>query len=186
MDKQAIRKMMRMRRRELPPAVRTRCSAEICGRILARNDVQTAIDAHAMFAVYLASPAEIDLSALIGHLWDADCPVAVPAWRGGTYELVRYARDTRLSKGPMGILEPEPQQDCGVPCAEPAVWIVPGLAFTADGARLGYGGGWYDRFLSAAAPSAVSLGVAYPFQMVDSLPVDPHDVPLTAIVSCEL
>ena len=183
MDKQEIRKTMQMRRRELPPAVRTRCSAEICGRILERADVQAAMDAHAMFAVYLASPAEIDLAALIRRLWDAWCPVAVPAWRGGTYELVRYARDTRLVKGPMGILEPAADGCAPISAAEPAVWIVPGLAFTKDGARLGYGGGWYDRFLAAAAPSAVSLGVAYHFQVLDSLPAEPHDVPLTAVVS---
>ena len=62
------------------------------------------------------------------------------------------------------------------------VWVVPGLAFTAKGARLGDGGGWYDRFLSAASPSAVSLGVAYPFQIVDDLPVEAHDKSLTDVV----
>ena len=79
MDKQEIRKTMQMRRRELPPAVRTRCSAEICGRILERADVQAAMDAHAMFAVYLASPAEIDLAALMAE-------AGLTPLSGGPYE----------------------------------------------------------------------------------------------------
>ena len=67
----------------------------------------------------------------------------------------------------------------------PKVWVVPGLAFTRKGARLGYGGGWYDRFLAAADPSAVLLGVAYPFQMVEELPSEPHDIRLTDVVVAE-
>ena len=70
-----------------------------------------------------------------------------------------------------------------VAAKEVSVWIVPGLAFTCDGRRIGYGGGWYDRFLSAASQGALKLGVAYSFQLVDSLPVEPHDVPLTAVIS---
>ena len=62
---------------------------------------------------------------------------------------------------------------------------MPGLAFTRTGARLGYGGGWYDRLLAAADPSAVLLGVAYPFQMVEDLPSEPHDIRLTDVVVAE-
>jgi 5-formyltetrahydrofolate cyclo-ligase len=46
---------------------------------------------------------------------------------------------------------------------------------------MGYGGGWYDRFLAKSAPSAISLGVAYPFQMMERLPLEPHDLPLTDV-----
>jgi len=67
----------------------------------------------------------------------------------------------------------------------PKVWIVPGLAFTRTGARLGYGGGWYDRLLAGADPSAVLLGVAYPFQMVEELPSELHDIRLTDVVVAE-
>ena len=63
------------------------------------------------------------------------------------------------------------------------MWIVPGLAFTRAGARLGYGGGWYDRLLGEAAPVAVALGVAHVFQIVDALPVEPHDRTLSGVVS---
>jgi 5-formyltetrahydrofolate cyclo-ligase len=58
----------------------------------------------------------------------------------------------------------------------PDVVIVPGLAFTRAGDRLGHGGGWYDRFLSAVRPDCVSVGVCFVDQLVDSLPVEAHDV----------
>ena len=106
-----------------------------------------------------------------------------------TYALARLRRQHAeangrlvfaLREGPHRILEP--MDDDRVAPAEVAVWIVPGLAFAADGRRLGYGGGWYDRFLSAAAPNAIALGVAYPFQLFADLPTEPHDCVLSEVV----
>ena len=65
-------------------------------------------------------------------------------------------------------------------------WIIPGLAFTRGGKRLGYGGGWYDRFLASAPKGAVKVGVAYSFQIVDDLPAEPHDVMLSDVVDGSL
>ena len=113
------------------------------------------------------------------------CKVVVPAWSGETYMLADYSPDAKLVAGPMGILEPEAAngESRFAREADVSVWIVPGLAFSRFGARLGYGGGWYDRFLSKAASGAVSLGVAYPFQVVEHLPTEPHDLPLSGVVS---
>lgn len=63
------------------------------------------------------------------------------------------------------------------------VAIVPGLAFTAGGDRLGQGGGWYDRFLPQLRPEAVAIGVAFEIQIVDSLPTEPHDVTMACVVT---
>ena len=62
------------------------------------------------------------------------------------------------------------------------IWICPGLAFARAGDRVGFGGGWYDRFLSAAKPSAIKLGVAYRFQLMEKLPCDAHDVSLDEVL----
>ena len=172
---------MRKRRRALSPAERADRSAAICASLLKRADVREAMAAKRTFAVYLASPDEIDLSVFIERLWEWDCPVAVPAWRNGTYALARYARDTVLVAGPMGIREPTDVAD-PVKEQEPEVWIVPGLAFTKKGVRIGYGGGWYDRLLAAASSAAISLGVAYSFQIVEELPIEAHDKSLTDVV----
>jgi 5-formyltetrahydrofolate cyclo-ligase len=182
--KRELRKIMKARRREVSPEERRVYSAALCGHLLERDDVQLAMGAKGVFAVYLASMDEIDLSLLIERLWAAGCKVVVPAWRDGTYKLVAYSSETELFAGPMNILEPAPEGDGRVSVVEGdvAVWIVPGLAFSRSGARLGYGGGWYDRFLAKSSPSSISLGVAYPFQIVDDLPLEPHDLPLSGVV----
>ena len=186
LEKNRVRERMRAERRKVAPSVRRNASQEVCARILDRADVKGTLAAKQPFAVYLASPQEIDLAPLVACLWAADCPVLVPAWRNGTYALELYSQKTTLISGPMGILEPAPQGSVPTDSGSvPKVWIVPGLAFTRTGARLGYGGGWYDRLLAAADPVAVILGVAYPFQMVDELPSEPHDIRLTEVVVAE-
>ena len=185
LSKRELRIDMKSRRREVPPDVRVSYSAEVCRRILDREDVKRAIARKGVFAAYLASPDEIDLAVLVRRLWSRGCRVVVPAWRGKTYRLVEYSAETKLVAGPMGIMEPEEAEGGAetVDESEVTVWIVPGLAFSPSGARLGYGGGWYDRFLSRADPSSASLGVAYPFQMVATLPLEPHDLPLSDVIS---
>ena len=101
---------------------------------------------------YEALPDEIDLAPFTQVCRD----VRFPQKRGREY----------------GVEKPE----------EVEVWVCPGLAFTLDGKRLGFGGGWYDRFLASADPKALKLGVAYPWQIVDDLPQEPTDVKLDRIV----
>lgn len=72
------------------------------------------------------------------------------------------------------------------PAADPRlvdVVIVPGLAFTGAGDRLGQGGGWYDRFLPQIRADCVAIGVGFGAQLVDALPTESHDVRLSAVVT---
>ena len=109
--------------------------------------------------------------------------LAAPRWNGSSYGLASFAgMDGPLDVGPLGIREP-PASAQAVDPASVTVWIVPGVAFTADGRRLGQGGGWYDRLLAAADPAAAKLGVAYDFQVVPEVPVEPHDMRLSAVVT---
>ncbi len=180
-SKSDIRRRMRHARCGVDAAERASYSAAVCRRMLQRPDVMAAVADKEPFAVYLATPQEIDLTALIESLWAAECPVFAPAWDGEAYVLARYARETELVSGPMGVLEPAVDGH-GESAPVPKVWIVPGLAFTRGGARLGYGGGWYDRLLASAPQSSAVLGVAYPFQLLDELPSEPHDIALTDVV----
>lgn len=63
------------------------------------------------------------------------------------------------------------------------VVLVPGVAFTADGRRLGQGGGWFDRFLAARRDDAIAIGVCFGPQVVDDLPTEAHDVLLDLVVT---
>jgi 5-formyltetrahydrofolate cyclo-ligase len=63
------------------------------------------------------------------------------------------------------------------------VVVVPGLAFTVDGHRLGQGGGHFDRFLTRLSPACSRIGVAFREQLVDAVPLEPHDVVLDVVIT---
>ena len=65
----------------------------------------------------------------------------------------------------------------------PDVVVVPGLAFTAAGERLGQGGGWYDRYLAQVRADCATIGVCFAEQILDTLPVEAHDVTMDHIVT---
>ena len=181
-DKNVIRAEMRTRRKALTPEARAAAGKELSRRLFVENRaLGAAISAKGTIAVYLASKEEIDLADFITAALSHGCAVVAPRWNGTDYELVRLQDFATLVKGPHGILEPP---------AGPAVrpedvraWLVPGLAFTKDGGRLGYGGGWYDRLLCRTAKQTPKIGIAYGFQLVDELPTEPHDVRLTSVES---
>lgn len=79
-----------------------------------------------------------------------------------------------LKRGQMNVWEPRPH--CSVvEIATLDIILVPGLAFTRDGRRLGRGGGYFDRLLARPQCKARRIGIAYDLQIVDSIPTEPHD-----------
>lgn len=102
---------------------------------------------------------------------DKDAPMQFRLW------LDPYD-DEGLEVGPHGALQPA----ADAPEAEPELVFVPLVGFSADGARLGQGGGHYDRWL-AANPDATALGLGWDCQLVKHLPLEAHDQPLSAIIT---
>jgi 5-formyltetrahydrofolate cyclo-ligase len=88
-----------------------------------------------------------------------------------------------LKAGTWGILEPEPDPGRAVRPETVACVLVPGVAFDADGNRIGNGKGFYDRFLKTLKPGAAKIGLAYSLQMVPRVPVDAHDVKLDLVLT---
>ena len=176
--KSEMRRQMRARRRALPPEERLRASSTICRKLIGDDAFAAAAGA---LAVYIASPEEIDLADFIREMLVRGVTVVSPRWNGETYELAKIKSLERgsLRLGPMNILEPS-EADVVEPSAI-GTWIVPGLAFTKNGKRLGYGGGWYDRLLAASAEGSLKVGVAHEFQIVEDIPVEPHDIPMDRI-----
>ena len=173
--KDEIRRTMRERRRGLTPEARESASKVVCAKL-------AALVFCSPIAVYLASSQEIDLSPFIRKMLAMDFKVVAPRWNGESYELavLKGLDEEHLRKGPMRILEPAGAEI--VPPHEVGVWLVPGLAFTRDGKRLGYGGGWYDRLLAEASTKAPKYGIAHAFQVIENLPCEPHDILLTGVV----
>ena len=181
-DKNMIRAEMRTRRKAVTPEARAAAGKELSLRLIVdERALGAAISAKGPIAVYLASKEEIDLADFITAALSFGCAVVAPRWNGTDYELVRLQDFATLVKGPHGILEPP--AGSAVRPEDVRAWLVPGLAFTKDGGRLGYGGGWYDRLLCRAAKQTPKIGIAYGFQLVDELPTEPHDVRLTSVES---
>ena len=90
-------------------------------------------------------------------------------------------RPDALVFGAFGILEPQGERPC--PAGESDLVVCPGVAFTADGRRLGRGRGYYDRYLGDPAFRGFRVGVCYAHQLVDDLPVEPHDVRMDRVIT---
>ena len=177
---------MRERRRTLTPEERAAASEIVCAKLASDSDISLRVDPFdwgSPVAVYLASPQEIDLSPFIRKMLETGVRVVAPRWNGETYELavLKGMDEAHLRKGPMGILEPIEAEIVSPKAVD--VWLVPGLAFTRNGKRLGYGGGWYDRLLAEAPKDAWKIGIAHAFQVMDDLPSEPHDVPLVDVAA---
>ena len=177
--------MMREQRRALTSEERTAASEIICAKLAADSDIGLRVDPFdgwSPVAVYLASPQEIDLSPFIRKMLAMGVRVVAPRWNGETYELavLKGLDEAHLRKGSMGILEPVEAEI--VSPKEVGVWLVPGLAFTRNGKRLGYGGGWYDRLLADAPKGSLKIGIAHAFQIVDDLPSESHDILLSKVI----
>lgn len=87
-----------------------------------------------------------------------------------------------LAPGTFGVLEPLPHCE-EVPLDRPTFHVIPGVVFDWSGNRIGYGKGYYDRFLKQLPPDAVTVGLAFDCQIVDSIPSEPTDVPLQYLVT---
>ena len=82
------------------------------------------------------------------------------------------------------IILPSAREHDDIPIISPVdLVLVPGLAFTRDGGRLGCGGGFFDRFLANRTPRAAKVGICFNFQIVPSLPLEAHDIKVGVVVS---
>ncbi len=134
-------------------------------------------------AIFAARPGEVDLMQLIEIMPRAEWyfPL-VHEGRRLTFHRVRCEDD--LVVGAYGIREPKPNLPKAYPnCLD--MIVLPGAAFTADGDRLGYGGGFYDTLLAKLKPTVLCAGVCFPCQVLDHVPMAPHDHPVTMVISSD-
>lgn len=176
MDKKELRKSMKTRNLALGSEERRLAARRIAGQV-ERHAAFAAADCVALFCALRDEPATEEMLAR----WAPHKRLAVPRVEGDDMRFFVYDRAT-LVPGAFGIEEPGPET-CEVPPEEVDLAVVPGVAFTAGGARLGRGRGYYDRYLSQPAFRAVKIGVCYRHQLVDELPLEPHDVVMDAVVA---
>lgn len=124
---------------------------------------------------------EMDCQPIIIRLMDAFQPVCLPVVMGDDLPLVLrlWEQGTPLYEAGFGTLAPAET----APEVEPDVILMPLLGFDAEGTRLGYGGGYYDRTLERLTKTPRLVGLAFAAQELDAIPRDAHDVPLDTIIT---
>ena len=127
--------------------------------------------------------SEVDTAPIIDWALTQDKTVAAPRIVApGTMEAHRIANPAcDLEEGKYGILAPHADLPLMAPEDFDLV-LMPGLAFCADGGRVGYGGGFYDNYLAQTA-NALRIALAFELQLVDKLPRETHDLPVHVIVT---
>ncbi|SDY54106.1 5-formyltetrahydrofolate cyclo-ligase [Evansella caseinilytica] len=127
---------------------------------------------------------EIDTYCIIEAAWEAGKRVAVPRCIAAERKLLFYelTNFNELEKSYYGLLEPRLGATEQIHPGEIALLLVPGVVFDRQGFRIGYGGGYYDRFL-AAHENLTTCSLCYDVQFVDHLPSETHDVPVRMIIT---
>jgi len=135
---------------------------------------------------YVDFREEVETAELIAELLQEGRRVAVPVHLHGTAQPLVFSEIHSLSemvRNHFGILQPPHAAARLVPTSAIPLFLVPGLAFDPAGHRLGYGLGCYDRAFADAAPGALKVGLAFELQILESVPADPHDVPMDFVVT---
>ena len=168
--KAGIRRRLRETLRHLTPETVTRVSLSLRAKLTASPAFQQA----SVIAVFHPTTTEPDLRPLL----------QLP---GKTFLFPLCHRDRTLTwhlpdgldqwtPSRFGITEPDPALHPAVPADSIGLVLVPGLAFTMEGHRLGHGAGYYDRFLANLPPSVRTAGICFDCQIQTCLPVEPHDI----------
>jgi 5-formyltetrahydrofolate cyclo-ligase len=125
-------------------------------------------------ALHLAVRGELPTTPLLMAAWEAGKRVALPRMENGRMVMRLVTSTTPLTPGAFNIQEP-PATATEISPGELDLILTPGLAFDRTGGRLGQGGGDYDRLLSAVGPNCAKVGWCHDFQVIECVPVEPHD-----------
>lgn len=197
MDKAELRRAAIARRDAIDLDVRTAKSAVICARLVELLDRLDAAAPHTV-AAYAAMGSEVDPAAFAAAAaargWRVAYPCmlsAIDAAACGQRMCMRAVAGGDASAAPfiahptraLAATDIDSSRFPIVPAEALDMIIVPLVAFDRAGARLGYGGGCYDRYLPVLSPICQIIGIAFDEQRVDHVPIDAHDLPLPHIVS---
>lgn len=180
MDKKEIRRAVKQAILALSPAEREsqeQLLIEKIRRIIAERNPR-------VVALFAPLGDEVQILPLV-ELLPRDCRLLLPRVEDttdGTPSMEFYDYNTAaLAVGPYGIMEPQGAVACAV--EEIDLMVVPGVAFSADGVRLGRGKGYYDRYIAREGFRAYTVGVCYACQMREELPCGEHDKRVDRVIS---
>ncbi len=179
MDKSELRKVMKRKRSGLSAERILMYSGCIAENLIQRQEYA---DASVLLA-YVSFSSEVNTHFLIEKAWKDGKRVAVPKCMDDSKLEFQYIRSfDDLAPGKFGIPEPVTGESVEYNEDDKCLLLLPGVAYTNKGDRLGYGGGYYDRYLKKhdSIPNAM---LAYSLQQTETLPVDEMDVPADMIIT---
>ncbi|WP_201713491.1 5-formyltetrahydrofolate cyclo-ligase [Rossellomorea arthrocnemi] len=134
-------------------------------------------------AITISKPPEINTWNIIKRCWEAGKTVVVPKCFPQNRQLIFYELHdfNQLEQSFFNLFEPNPDKSIVIHNDSIELMMVPGLAYTISGYRLGFGGGYYDRLLSTY--SGITMSLAFEEQMVDSLPIESFDMKVSTILT---
>ncbi|MBC8081312.1 MAG: 5-formyltetrahydrofolate cyclo-ligase [Gorillibacterium sp.] len=142
--------------------------------------------------IYMPLHPEVDSRPVIEWLWREGIRTAAPVIRRNPRNLEwrLITSDADLQLGVWGIREPKPSCPPVEDMGQVSLILIPGLAFDPSGGRLGYGGGYYDRFLEKMPKNkntehirSPKLAMAFDFQVVPQIPMDEHDIFIDLVIT---
>ena len=177
MTKEDIRLSMRLKRRALTSDEVKCAGRNICRQIFSLDFIK---DAKTVMT-FISSFKEPDTNGIFEELEKQKKKIVLPISNTENFTIIPSYIDnsSSLTEGAYGIKEPSV-----IKTAKPSdidVAIIPGIAFTEKGDRLGFGKGYYDKFLSEF--NGVKIGICYEFQLLDKLPTAEHDINMDIIVT---
>lgn len=175
MDKKELRKAIRQEKQAMTGEEIRHRSASLTWQMRMTEEYRQAKTLYA----YLPYNQEVRTEELILKALEEGKKVAVPKVYGDEMRFIYITDLEEIDEGYAGI--PEPIGDGPVADDPTALVLMPGLAFTRDGQRIGYGGGFYDRFLEKE-PNHPTIALCYSFQLREELPVEPFDIPVDKVL----
>lgn len=180
-NKKIIRKQLKEVLAKLPKPLYEDYSYKIAQRLYNESVWKDA----KMIGMTLSNPPEVDTYQIIRKAWEQGKQVVVPKCHPENKSLTFHVLSSfsQLESVFFGLYEPIESKTAEVAANDIDLLIVPGLAYTPQGFRLGFGGGYYDRFLLSYSGETISL--AFDFQVIPEVPVEPHDIPIAKIITNE-
>ena len=175
MDKKELRRTIRERKRAMTEEEIVSRSKKL-GQLFAQSEAYKA--AKTIYG-YLPYNQEVRTVPMLEQALRDGKRVAVPKVYGDEMKFLYLDDLSQVEKGYAGI--PEPIADDPLADDDTALVLMPGLAFDPQGHRIGYGGGFYDKFL-AAEPNHPTLALCYEFQMLPELHTEEHDIPVDTVL----
>jgi len=180
--KKELRKKVQELRDSIDPELRGSLSARVAENLWSIPEFAAAES----ILFFISFRSEVDTIPMIRRALDEERSVCVPS-TDSDHKAMQACRifdlENDLQLGNYDIMEPKPECLRPVPPNELDLVIMPGVAFDFTGARLGYGGGYYDRFLEKCSPRCMLIAIAFELQMVEHVPCADHDHHVHKIVT---